>query len=416
MMKHTKTLRPPSCKAWRDAGHTTDGLYTIYPGIESGDETNGYEVYCDQTTDSGGWMLTWAYAHTGGYSDPLVGGTIPTDPNNGYSHFDLNDFAGFTYDSIEDTRLYCTSPQLHTRKIHFKASAGLHKTMAWDGSSLSNSVYYWNGYYGGITYLVGHTGNLPGSTVHASGRSTDAYSYYPFYYSGAYHWNIRAHGYYWECDEYTASSSYTTLHQVWVRTASSSRGSWDNLFSVQLHAPMTPLGYANADEFEAAVNTALQAAVSDGSLTAALPASSAAAVIVSQIRDYPTLEPTKQPTPSRRRRMLRGSDDAHDDDEEEEEYEEEEKKIIEEKGENEETAEEEGVVDTNPDRHGRELLGSSSVDLVVSFTVSFFTPHDFGAGRDVGTIAAEMQASVKALFALDPDATAHNSTPFDQVR
>ena len=86
MMKHTKTLRPPSCKAWRDAGHTTDGLYTIYPGIESGDETNGYEVYCDQTTDSGGWMLTWAYAHTGGYSDPLVGGTIPTDPNNGYSH------------------------------------------------------------------------------------------------------------------------------------------------------------------------------------------------------------------------------------------------------------------------------------------------------------------------------------------
>ena len=29
---------------------------------------------------------------------------------------------------------------------------------------------------------------------------------------------------------------------------------------------------------------------------------------------------------------------------------------------------------------------------------------------------AEMQASVKALFALDPDATAHNSTPFDQVR
>ena len=39
MMKHTKTLRPPSCKAWRDAGHTTDGLYTIYPGIESGDET-----------------------------------------------------------------------------------------------------------------------------------------------------------------------------------------------------------------------------------------------------------------------------------------------------------------------------------------------------------------------------------------
>ena len=56
-MLHEDDTPQPSCRAWRDAGHTTDGIYTITP--EAGGAA--YEVYCDQTTDDGGWMLTLAY-------------------------------------------------------------------------------------------------------------------------------------------------------------------------------------------------------------------------------------------------------------------------------------------------------------------------------------------------------------------
>ena len=64
--RHTSILRPSSCPGWTDAGYNANGVYTIYPGIVTGDETNQYSVYCDQTTDGGGWMLTYAYVRSSG--------------------------------------------------------------------------------------------------------------------------------------------------------------------------------------------------------------------------------------------------------------------------------------------------------------------------------------------------------------
>jgi hypothetical protein len=45
-----------SCKAWRDAGYTTDGIYTINVG---GSE---FEALCDMTRNDGGWTLVYKIA------------------------------------------------------------------------------------------------------------------------------------------------------------------------------------------------------------------------------------------------------------------------------------------------------------------------------------------------------------------
>lgn len=47
--------RPKDCAQVLLNGETTSGLYTVYIG---GEESQPVQVYCDMTTDGGGWMVS----------------------------------------------------------------------------------------------------------------------------------------------------------------------------------------------------------------------------------------------------------------------------------------------------------------------------------------------------------------------
>ena len=49
--------RPTTCKELREGGATASGIYVIYP---DGAEKN---VYCDHTTDGGGWRMVWKHSY-----------------------------------------------------------------------------------------------------------------------------------------------------------------------------------------------------------------------------------------------------------------------------------------------------------------------------------------------------------------
>ena len=186
-------------------------MYEICPSGASGIK---YTVFCDQVVDGGGWMLMMAYQHTGGENNELVEGNLPTDPNAGYGHVNIQDL-GYTAGDIDEVRFYCET-SAHTRKMHFKTSNSVVKGTAYSGSQVGNNPSAWKD---DTTLLSGHTAHLPLATGSTFGGASDGFWNFPFWLSATYHWGVRGLGHRWECDNYVNSHYHDTLHQVWVRMA-----------------------------------------------------------------------------------------------------------------------------------------------------------------------------------------------------
>lgn len=207
---------PTSCVQLLSQGITTSGTYLIYP--YSASPSTSFTVYCDQSTDGGGWMLTYAYNHVGGANDALVRGTIPTDPSSGYSHVDVGTIygsGGYTEADIESVRFYCTS-SLHNRVVHFKTSAAFQRGPAWDSDLSGNAASFWSS---GFTALGEHTAYLPSWTDGGFSTLSGGLWDFPFYRGAAYHWGIRGEGTRWECDDWANNAAYSTQHLIYVRMA-----------------------------------------------------------------------------------------------------------------------------------------------------------------------------------------------------
>lgn len=200
-----KFLIRPTCKAIKDAGESRgSGVYLVNPkGVADG----AFEVFCDMTTDGGGWTLFASYNRDKGTSLPLEEGKIPTSLETGYSHM-LLDRAGFIDEDVTEVRFYCET-SAHARRIHFstKNRQVVLSALADRGTLEADS------FRRGPKLLQGSTAHLPKSTTATGASSLFEDS---FFDGDGHYWSIRPEDSEFRCDD-KANAENNTKHLIFFR-------------------------------------------------------------------------------------------------------------------------------------------------------------------------------------------------------
>jgi hypothetical protein len=219
----TGTMAASSAKHIKDDSPAApSGVYWIDPDGYGG--LAPFQVYCDMTTDGGGWMLVLNYVRAAGSTPsltvlssslPLLGSDTLGSHEFGSSYWGHASASLMQKLSFTEVRMYGRS-SAHGRTLHFKTThAGLLQRFRTGSGSAS-------GVQSSYTPLSGHNAYLPAAaTVFDPGSSGDYGMTFAVMYAPSVlaSWNINRPGFppLWEMDFTLAVNGDATIHRVWVR-------------------------------------------------------------------------------------------------------------------------------------------------------------------------------------------------------
>ncbi len=157
-----------SCQAWLDSGATTDGVYMIDAA-----EHGSFEVYCDMTTDGGGWTLVSSASldnrnHFGSTVNTNLassGALIPLDYagrkfNDAFTQYLLNNGEGVFKVQVDNKRFTSFVKVDNNNAFSFNATGGSNAPYRmWVSYAYNNGSYNWEARDTNIGYRFGGNDN-----------------------------------------------------------------------------------------------------------------------------------------------------------------------------------------------------------------------------------------------------------------